>query len=181
MPAFLHSPPAVTFPFPPKGIIGNSDFYQPLVSNANVNGYATGPGPIPNSNEPLAPHLRITATGDSHPGSSKTQNSQWDTYVIAAYTVSVPGLYSLHDTHFDTRGPDGDGSDLRVYVNNDIKLHEVVAPYQSITNGPVKTIYNFDTVLGYLSAGDVVYVAVGPRSADKYDGFQMRYTISVGA
>ena len=71
-------------------------------------------------------------------------------YTIAGFTVSQAGIYYLTNTTV-TASTCGVGLSLRVYVNNRlVKLASV----------PAEGTITFNTVLGTLATGDVVYVAV---------------------
>ncbi|MEO1450758.1 MAG: PA14 domain-containing protein, partial [Bacteroidota bacterium] len=106
-----------------------------------------------------------------HTGPSAGQGQAVNRYVIAAYTVAQAGDYELEETEYsDANGNCGDGAVVEVYVNN------TLITSSSFPNGGSTT---FDTSLGTLNAGDVIYVAAGPgNNHDFCDGFTWDFSIS---
>lgn len=162
-----------------QGAIGKATNYVDLTFNSAKGLYQSDDGPNYPTTEKLGGYVSVTA-GGGHPGDSGGNNGKWDTYAIHAFVISRAGLYTLHRTTLDLGAADGDGSDVRVYVNdvlmNDV---EVVGHAQVAANSPILK-GGFDTILGELKSGDAVYVCVGPRFAASYDSYGIDFTISLG-
>ena len=77
-------------------------------------------------------------------------------YSIAAYTVSSAGVYYLTNTSVSVGGQCGSGLALRVYVNS------LLVKTQNFAAGQTAV---FNTLLGTLNSGDVVYVAAAAAAA----------------
>ncbi|MBI1368018.1 MAG: hypothetical protein GC162_05125 [Planctomycetes bacterium] len=113
-----------------------------------------------------------------HPGAGFTQgegigNNQ-DRYVIYAYTIDTDGLYEIIDSHFSTGDAQGDGNNVRVFTSLDALTALFDTTFAGVTDA------HFNTALGFLSAGDVVYVAVGVGSNgnDSNDSYNIDYAIA---
>ena len=149
------------------GAIGNAANYTAMAWNGSyydsdgINNGMPDPGDLAWGN--------LTATG-GHTGRSSGQGQAHDRYVIAAYTVSVAGDYSIANSDFiDGNSGCGDGALLKVYVNNTLMVDT------GFPNGGSTT---FDIALGTLAPGDVIYVAAGPGpNHDSCDGFSWDFDI----
>ena len=151
------------------GEIGDPDNYVAL--EAFANGYTVNGDPS-RIGGPAA-FLRINRFV-SHPGIGQQQrppesgNNTRDRYVIAAYTVQVGGFYAIEDSFLSPSNPDG-RVDVLVHVNrNDPAIRTTVAG---------GTTENFDTGLGFLNQGDVIYVAFGPDDTQVFDSFEHDFSI----
>ena len=120
-----------------------------------------------------ASFLRLNASG-GHPGIGQLQrptnsgNNTRDRYAIAAYTVQADGFYAIEDSFLSPSNPDGQ-VDVLVHVNrNDPAIRTTVAG---------GTTENFDTGLGFLNQGDVIYVAFGPDDTQLLDSFEHDFSI----
>ena len=90
-------------------------------------------------------------------------------YAIAAFALSSSGPTSISGAlNVPTQSSDGDH--LRVFVNNNDTLFNLDVP------GFTSRSFNLD--FGDLQAGDVIYVAVGPKVVDYSDGFYLNYQIT---
>ena len=120
-------------------------------------------------------YLQITSTG-GHPGRGYNQkenntSNEFDRFCISAFQVSTSGYYIIHDSFFSTVDTSGNGNEVLVYTSN--------TSSNPICSYIFTAIYNasFNTKLGYLNAGDKIYVAVGPSVHDGSDGYSIDYTI----
>lgn len=93
----------------------------------------------------------------------------WCRYAIAAYTISQAGIYFLTNTTISTSTTCGSGNMVRVYVNNVL--------LKTVTVG-ASSMGSFNSVLGMLNSGDVVYVAAG-ASADVSCAVQFSWDFSL--
>ena len=128
-----------------------------------------------NSNGKPGNYLGLTSTG-GHPGRGSSQsegigNSQ-ARYAIAAFTVPVSASYGIVNSSYSTVTSAGNGNDVLVHVNGNDPLLNVVIP-ASVGTG------SFDVTLGWLEAGDTVYVATGPRDHDGNDSFTWDFQIAI--
>ena len=122
--------------------------------------------------------LQLNATG-GHPGRADGQDevppltvaNGHDRYAIAAYDVPESGYYSIRDSFFDTLGPNGDGSDVRVYTNLDPANPVFDGSFDNVTDG------SFDAAVGFLNPGDSIYVAVGTNGHDGVDSFEFDFSV----
>jgi len=118
---------------------------------------------------PPANYLQLHGTG-GHPGRGSTQaegiGNDLDRYTIVGYAVPFGGDYRLANTYFDTLGTQGNGSDILVFTETGQLLS---------TN--ILGTGTFDVALGYLRAGEYVYVAAGPDGHDGNDNFSWDFQI----
>jgi hypothetical protein len=129
----------------------------------------------PNNGSP-ARYLQLSAVG-GHPGRGSGQNeapinNTQDRYVITAYDVPLNGIYSIANSFFSTVDANGNGNNVRVFTSaspGSPVFDQLFAAGE--LNG------NFDTTVGSLSAGETIYVAVGPSVQDGADSFQFDYSI----
>ena len=122
------------------------------------------------------PQVLGTPQPGHHPGTGAGQSgTNLDRYVITAYTVSAAGPYTLTGTNLDTEGGGGNGNEVRVYTSADVNNPLKSVVFDGVTNG------YFGTYLGALSAGETVYVAVGPNNNGGSDNFfDFDFTIREG-
>ncbi|MEL6696853.1 MAG: PQQ-dependent sugar dehydrogenase [Bacteroidota bacterium] len=158
------APPNWEYLWNSGGPIGNDANYSSLVWNGlwyDSDGVSASTDPTD-----LA-HGSIKPTG-GHPGWADWQ-SAYDRYVIVGYTVPYSGEYVLDNTSLtNSNSACGDGVELRVYVNNSLRRTILVG------NGATEDFYvNF----GLMTAGDKIYVAVGPGAHDYCDGFDMDFGV----
>lgn len=165
------------------GPIGASSGYQALQATSDPESfydYDGNPGIPGNSPEPWV-YLGLVRAGQTdagtpggHPGIGSSQDTQdgLSHYAIAAYTLGQAGHYGLRDTRLRNAGSSYDGLDLRVYVNDLLK-------FNTQTGAGDGQAASFDTALGWLQAGDRIYVAVGSRENDLSDSFSLRYAIEI--
>ncbi len=150
------------------GAIGNPVNYRPMIWNGT---FYTPDGDTNNSNNQPAGFAQVGPTA-SHPGLGSTQtgsvgNTQ-DRYVIYAYTITQAGSYRIDDSTI-TRGVAPNNLRVMVHVNANAPV------FNSVVNA---SNMSFNTALGNLNPGDVVYVAVGPEGSDGSDTFSLDFAIS---
>ena len=116
----------------------------------------------------------------AHPGAGVDQPESGgiNRYAIAAFTVSEAGLYEITNSSITREGMWGDGLEVSVHVND--------LPVTQLLSLAPESTGSFDTVLGNLSAGDTVYVGVGPDgpgagSNAGNDGATFDFSISLEA
>ncbi|MEZ6089231.1 MAG: calcium-binding protein [Pirellulaceae bacterium] len=141
--------------------IGDPANYQPLIYGGPLRGYTADGDDVVN-NEP-AMWFGLSDTG-GHPGRGAIQhggvNNEHDRYVITAFTIPEDGDYKITDSTLT-----GGSVRLFIHVNSD-------APLMNRAGSGA-----FDQSLGSLTAGDTVYVAVGPNGSDTADSFVLDYSI----
>jgi hypothetical protein len=121
-------------------------------------------------------YMGMTSTS-GHPGRGYSQkegiSNDFDRYVISAFQAEASGYYVLHDSWFSTYGSEANGNEVRVYTSNSPSNPVVSVVFMAVANA------TFNTKLGYLNAGDIIYVAVGPSVTDGGDNYGIDYSISI--
>ena len=149
------------------GEIGDPENYVPLLASGS--NYTPTGTDTPN-NAP-ANFLNFNSNG-GHPGAGQFElntGNATDRYAITAWTVTESGFYAIADSFITTPNPNGDGQvNVLVHVNDNEAL---------IRTSSTGTPQNFDTNLGFLEVGDVIYVAFGPEGAQSFDSFQQNFSI----
>ncbi len=158
------------------GAIGTETNYTPLVWYASGNHYNyDGLGGLPRANPAAYANLNVNGghpgRGSGDGGGTYTAN---DIYPIAGYTIQAGEAGPIYLTNAAVSGlsTGSNGVDVRVYVN-DTLINSFVQQ-----SGPS---LGFDVPLGVLSAGDKVFVAVGPNVHDGNDTFQLTYRLESNA
>ena len=113
------------------------------------------------------------APDSGHPGQGVDNGAAFDEYAIAAYTVDVDGDYRIGDSLLTRPGDFGDGVGVMLHVNGNV---ETIASIAAESSG------DFDTSLGFLTAGTTIYIGVGPDgpgsgSSDGNDFFTWDFSI----
>jgi len=149
------------------GAIGDPANYQAMHPNGNgqydFDGVSNG---APDA-DPLS--WGVLTGGGGHPGRGAAQNAGGtDRYVIASYTAPYDGDYEITNSFFNRGSGAGNNISLIVHVNGDAAL---VNTTNDVANKP------FDVALGNLSAGDTVYVGLGPNNTDGADSFGWDFSI----
>ncbi len=149
----------------PKGKLGNSSAYVPLLWSESAQAYNTtgGATTIPNPKGHADDYLSLTAER-GHPGQPK--------YLpMAGYTIQLQdgaGFYRLTDTSIQLANsalaPKDDGLQVLVYVNDTL----IGAGQNVLTNG---LLTSFDRNLGALNVGDTVWVMIDPKKNQTDDAF----------
>ena len=113
--------------------------------------------------------LRLSPTGGNvGAGFQQTaSNNRNARFAIAAWTVQESGYYEIADS-FLTTSDRSDGIDVVIHVNDQ---DPVVRKRLSGKNK------NFDAAIGYLHAGDVIYVGFGGGATADHDSFRHDFSI----
>jgi len=160
------------------GAIGTASNYTSLVWNPTaILDRKTGGYTIDSGAYPLIPpdtYVGLFADGVGHVGKGSTQPDPGgiNRYAIAAYTIQTgeAGALSLSNGVVTTTADTDNPLNVRVYVNNVLKQD-----YSEVTSSAE---LNFSGSLGSLIAGDTVYVAVGPTTADFGGHFNLNFEIA---
>ena len=162
--------PGWSYLWNPSSAIGNEAAYQSLLWNGSRYDSDGDPG----RPDPTELAYGLLKTSGGHPGRGTAQGAAQDRYVIAAYRVSESGAYRLVNASAQhTSCQYSSGLDLRVYVNDLQQAQFGVASQGAAVD--------FATDLGSLTAGDDIYVAMGPSTRDGCDGFGWNFTIERNA
>ncbi len=151
-----------------SGKITDTNAYQFLLWNDGNGRWAVNSDNISSTGEPGG-WVQLHASG-GHPGSGPEDPAQTTVQrrPITAYTVSEAGYYGI------SNGWVKKGSELQnpihvvVLVNDEIKFSKI---------GPNATSIDFNCELGYLEAGDTIYVGFGAYLSRGNDGFNFDYSI----
>jgi hypothetical protein len=153
------------------GTIGTPANYTTLLFDPNAFGIGNGAYDVTPGTFPSAPPASYTvlASGFMHPGNGTSQTA-FEHYTIAAFTLSSSGITSIINSSIaDGDAGGGDGINLFINVNGDAGT---TTPFG---NGFGAT--SFNTSLGFLNAGDTVYVAVGAKSTDSNDSTVLSFQL----
>lgn len=113
-------------------------------------------------------------SGHSGPGVDDAESCGIDRFAIAAFTVSENGEYAIADSLITREGEFGDGVEVSVHIND----QNVTDLLQLAPEGTG----SFNTDLGELSAGDTIYIGLGPDGPNAgstigNDGVQWDFSI----
>ena len=153
-----------------NGPVGDTNGYVPLVWTGER--YAPTDMPLPAP--PPANYLRLS-NRSGHPGQGPSQRSangsDDECAVIIGFTVPEAGRYAITDSFISRHDGAMNGSvHLQVFVNDRDTTAEVYC--RSREGIP------FNRELGYLAAGDSIYVSIGAGETDKNDSFGLDFSIS---
>ncbi len=109
------------------------------------------------------------ATG-GRPGWGSNQGEAEDRYSISAFNVSLEGQYYLTDSMLTQTNPNGGNGTRLLVMVGDTVIEDIDNPRAGQTS--------FDTNLGYLKPGDMIYVAVGPKGNRGSDKFNLDFTLA---
>ncbi|MCA9247979.1 MAG: right-handed parallel beta-helix repeat-containing protein [Planctomycetales bacterium] len=153
------------------GRLGETSSYLPLEDAGN---FWTADGDRANNSMPDR-SLRLKPNG-GRPGlpAGKAGNGV-DRFVIAAYTVDSDGFYAIADSFLSKRSSKGDGIDLVVHVNDYRPV------FVSSAGAGLDEAIDFDVEIGFLQAGDTIYVAFGPGDSPTSDNFEADFSIARAA
>ena len=161
------------------GAIGSVADYEALIwtgSYFSASGSAT-PAPAP------ARFLRMDAYNiqpgasagtyyDVDPGPSvvNEQNEQ-DRYAIAAFTVTLPGLYAITDSTL-TLGSGSDGVEVLAHVGSNTPTFSTTVPGGATSS--------FNGTIGLVATGQTIYIAFGPGVTANSDfASNVDFTLSI--
>jgi hypothetical protein len=102
-----------------------------------------------------------------------------DSFAIAAYTIQAGegGAVSIANGFLYNDGEDGNGIELRVYVNNILKIGGDGTAKIVVTHSTPITGLGY--ALGTLTTGDTVYVAIGNNGATNFDDYHLGYQLTI--
>ena len=150
------------------GVIGTSANYTGLGWDTANNAYVNG-----TDYYPFVGYHPVLYTITMHPGEGTSEGSAVDRFFIAAYTIQPGegGQVTIADSSIEDYGILSNGVQLCVYVNDALKTNFIQA------GGAVAGSFNGS--LGDLSAGDTVYVAVGPNGSYPYDTSRISFALTI--
>lgn len=145
--------------------------WSPTINRYSVNGFPVSP----DNSSTLFPYGGLTSTG-GHPGRGVNQGATYDRFPIAGYTVKSGGYYAITSSFVTSSSTASNGGQVIVYTEP--------AAGGTLTqkfNGTYAggATLNFNLNVGLLSAGDTIYVCVGPNLTDGSDSFSMDFSIAV--
>jgi hypothetical protein len=122
----------------------------------------------------LFPYGSLSSTG-GHPGRGTTQGATYDRFAIASYTAKLDGYYAITSSFVTGNSTLGNGGQLIIYTetNNGATFAQ---KYSSLY--AAGTTLNFNQNVGFLEAGDTIYVGVGPNTTDGNDSFSLDFSVS---
>lgn len=147
------------------GFIGAPHDYLALVSSDS--GWTPDADTDGTNNLP-AGFLTLSATG-GHPGPAAGSTNKRDRFAIAAYTVPFSGYYSVDNSFISLPNSSSNGVEVLVFPGKSEAITKVVGNANATTS--------FDTEIGYLDAGQTLYIAIGPNGNAAYDTFEMDFDI----
>jgi hypothetical protein len=166
-----------------SGVIGNPANYAALLPTSDPLWFYDNDGVdgIPGS-EPGAfvyiglidPILLNGGQPGAHPGrgSEDIGSGSIERFVIAAYTLQTSGNTAITQSLLTNVDHSSDGLHVLVYLNSN-----PTPLVKSTTLSGQGTSTTFNVNLGNLTAGEIIYVAIGPRNTDFDDTVALRYTI----
>jgi hypothetical protein len=161
-----------------SGPIGDPANYTALIPNMDGDYTPTGgeiPGPAPGA---YLNFRLLNGVPGGHPGLAASQGGSGGIarFAIAAFTLPAGDIVSIPNGLIRNRNPNMNGSvdgmTLSVFVND-----ESVPRITATTAPGFGSETPFSVALGQLSAGSKVYVAVGAKGGDAFDGFDLRYDL----
>ena len=121
------------------------------------------------ANNPPAGYLQLSGSG-GHPGNAASAAGERDRYAIAAYTVPFSGYFKITNSWMQQSSSSSSGLNLIVHVDAN--------PFAVNLTTYSTNACAFDTLLGYLNAGQTIYVAIGPDGDPGYDSFALDFSIA---
>lgn len=148
-----------------SGFIGTPSGYAAL---QDAGTYWSPDGDSDGINNDPAGHLKLTANG-GHPGKHEGGTNTRARYAIAAYTVPSAGVYAIENSFLTKTSASGDGIEVLVFPGiSGAVFRDVAAPAGTIA---------FDVRIGWLAAGQTIYVAIGADATTNSDGFLMDFDV----
>lgn len=143
--------------------IGN---YLPLQEIGDTNAWTVDGNADP-VDSPPAQHLSVAAT-HWHPGLAFDSSSvNQDRFAIASYRVAESGFYRLGDFDLDLLSASNDGVEFYVHVENEFRFSRSVTTNED----------SLDLNIGYVAAGDRVFVAVGGNDNFNSDAVSVAFDL----
>lgn len=148
-----------------QGSLQQMELHRDLV----FDGTAFRAGDVPVNNFP-ANRLFLDSEG-GHVGTHSFHGNNHDRFAIVSYEVKDSGFYSIVDSVFSKIRSFGDGIEVKIWVGND----EVKT--ESTESGGQFSV-DFDSNLGFIRAGEKIFVAVGPGETHIGDRFNWDFSIA---
>lgn len=139
-----------------SGEFGDESTYQPMTWDQWRYRPASGNFPY------------VSANG-AHPGNGTGQDPQGiERFAIAAFTVQESGTYAIADSYISVNEGTLDGVNVKAHITGG----------QVISLGDLYlSTGDFDGTLGYLDAGETIYLALGSNSTAGADGTNWDFSI----
>ncbi|MEM7394024.1 MAG: Ig-like domain-containing protein, partial [Verrucomicrobiota bacterium] len=152
------------------GPLGSVNDYDLLVWDPALNIWAPNNSGVRNDGPP-GNWIAFNPNG-GHPGPSASEDegvtNTLARYVIAAYTVDREGYYAIDDSFVTKPSTANNGISVVILTNNTALSTTLVAPGQTT---------DFDGELGFMLAGQTIYVGLGPYIDQGNDSFTWDYSI----
>jgi len=148
------------------GTIGDPSSYANLQASGSL---YTPDGDQNFTNSPPAGYLQLASSG-GHPGNAAGGAGERDRYAIAAYTVPFSGYFKLTNSMIQQSSASSSGLNLIAHVDAN--------PFAANLITYSTNACSFDTLLGFLNAGQTIYVAVGPDGNSAYDSFALEFSVA---
>jgi hypothetical protein len=149
-----------------SGAIGYPDNYVALLDAGSS---WTPDGDTSGTNNSPGSYLKLTS-GNGHPGNGYASGPNQDRYAIAAFTVPSNGVYAIENSTLNKTSTNGDGVEVLVFAD------DASNPVIQRVAEPASTTH-FNVQIGYLEAGQSIYVAFGAVDSASADFFEMDYSI----
>ena len=156
------------------GNIGNPANYRQLAWNSATGVYTANGFPnVPDNSSALFPYGMLGA-GSGHPGRGVNQTGADDRYPIAAYTAKLAGYYGINSSSVTVTNAASNGGAAFIATETNSGATFMVKTNSAFS---AVTTFTFNQNVGYLAAGDTIYVGVGPNADDGSDSFNLDFSI----
>jgi hypothetical protein len=157
------------------GPITNPANYRLLAWSPVTNRYSANGFPVqPDNSTTLFPYGGLGSTG-GHPGRGVNQAATYDRFPIAAYTAKLSGYYGLSASSVTIATSASNGGQVMVFTETN---GGVTFTQKYSSTFPSVTPFAFNQNVGFLNAGDTIYVGVGPNLNDGSDSFSLDFSIA---
>lgn len=154
------------------GAITNAANFRTLNWNSALGRYCVNGFPVqPDTTSTLFANGRLSANGGA-PGRGTTQGD--DRYAITAYTARLAGYYGISASFVTMPQEVSNGG--RVVVHTETN-NGATFTQKSNAAFPSVTPFAFDQSVGWLDAGDTIYVGIGPNTSATSDAFFLDFSI----
>jgi hypothetical protein len=106
-----------------------------------------------NAYRPASEQFLNLRAASGHPGPGVDNGVPFDRMPIAAYTIPADGSYSIENSFLTRGNTAGDGVGVLLHVGSTVTQIGSIAP---------NSTGDFDTSLGFLTAGTTIYIGVSP-------------------
>jgi hypothetical protein len=122
-------------------------------------------------------YIQLSSTG-GHPGRGTAQGQTVDRFAIAAYTVKRAGYYGVSNGFVTGKSTSGNGGRVVIYTETG-SANPVMTQRLNTTYAAGGSVTLSSLNVGLLSAGDTIYVCVGPNTTDGSDSFDMDFSLYI--